>query len=140
MASNPTQRMAWKLDVGRRQALAKQKAAKAASQWSEANVVPMEKVEVPAAFNANEITKLWYLCHCGPDGKFIPRGGGFGATDMWADPNESMYPPAPLSRRFKLAMKLAPLVLPKYAKMLWQVAGWRVFLLVVSESFLSFSR
>lgn len=118
--------------------MAKEKAAKAASKWSQANVMPLEDVEVPAAFNINEITRLWYLFHCGPDGKFMPRGGVFGQSDLYPGPDEAMYPPAPLSRRLKLAMKVAPIVLPKYAKLLWQVAGWRILLSVASESFLSF--
>jgi hypothetical protein len=49
-------------------------------------------------------------------------------------------PRLPFSRRLKLATQMAPLVIPKYSHMLWQISGWRLVLQVSADILAGFSK
>jgi hypothetical protein len=133
-APTPVQRAAWQVQRTQNEALRADKEAKAAALWTSANVVGIEEVQVPALFNQDKVMRLWYLSHCGPDGSFSavddPLAMGFVNNDA---------PRLPFLRRLKIATQMAPLVIPKYCHMIWQISGWRLVLQVSADILVGFS-
>lgn len=133
-APTPVQRAAWEVQRTQNEARRAEKESKAAALWTSLNVVGLDEVEVPALFGKDEIMRLWYLSHCGPDGSFAavddPQAMGFVNTEG---------PRLPFFRRLRLASRLAPLVIGKYTQMLWKISGWRLVLQVSCDILVGFS-
>ena len=131
----PAQRIAWRVRKTHHEALMADKEAKAAALWTNENVVGLDEVEIPALFNKDKVMRLWYLSHCGPDGSFAaiddPLAMGFVNNDA---------PRLPFLRRLKIATQMAPLVIPKYSHMIWQISGWRLVLQVTADVLVGFSK
>lgn len=130
--ASPAQRLAWVTERTHKKAVREAEQSQRAARWNEPNTVALDDIEVPPSFAENEITKLWYMSHCGPDGQFE-------APHLQFSGFSQQPPPPPLKRRLVLLGRLAPLVLPKYAAMLWQIAGWRIVLQVAADALIGLS-
>lgn len=132
-------RMIWALDRNRRKTMREEKEKQDAALWQTSDVVDIDSVVVPESFSKAEVMRLWYIAHCGPDGRFgadmdtMGVGGPMGGGGMGVEALYMPPPKAPLRRRVKIARRLAPLVLPRYLGFIWRVAGWRAVIQVVSD-------
>lgn len=133
MMASPAQRLAWVTERTHKKALREAEQSQLAAKWNEPNTVGLDDIEVPLSFAKNDITKLWYISHCGPSGQFEAPHLQFASFSNQGPP------PPPLSRRLALLRRLAPLVLPRYAAMIWRIAGWRIVLQVAADSLIGLS-
>lgn len=135
LMASPAQRLAWVAERTHKKALHEAEESKAAAKWRQPSTLGLDDVEVPASFAKHEITRLWYLSHCGPDGHFQATPRQYSAFPTTTGPPTA----PPLRRRIELMRRLAPLVLPRYASMIWRIAGWRVLLQVAADSLIGIS-